>query len=410
MSDGDIRNHIIGGKNIKDNVSSCMNKNFKFVEESKLNNEILIKLFEQNIKVLPILLKSGKIKKFINPSVIEKKTETIDTVVRSKSPLRISLAGGGTDFTKYFFKNTGYAISMAISKYAYSTVKLRKDKKIIITSNLNNKKEIYKNINQIKYNGLYDIVKAPIKLLNPNFGFEINIDTEFKPKNGLGGSSAIASSVIGSINYFQSSKLSRYQIAECALQAERIELKLLGGWQDQYSSVFGGCNLIEFKKEENLVYNLKLSESVLRELEYRIVICEIGNQHLGSKIQKENHTNKNFIYYGEKIKKITLEIKSLLLRENFDDLGNLILEGWNLKKKTSKFMLNSRIIKMEKELLNSGASGCRLLGSGGGGFMLFYINPDKKNQFLEKVKKMKIKYFLPNFDFEGLCTWRTKVK
>ena len=65
---------------------------------------------------------------------------------------------------------------------------------------------------------------------------------------------------------------------------------------------------------------------------------------------------------------------------------------------------------MEKELLNSGASGCRLLGSGGGGFMLFYINPDKKNQFLEKVKKMKIKYFLPNFDFEGLCTWRTKVK
>jgi signal-transduction protein with cAMP-binding, CBS, and nucleotidyltransferase domain len=80
LSDGDIRNHIIGGKNIKDNVSSCMNKNFKFVEESKLNNEILIKLFEQNIKVLPILLKSGKIKKFINPSVIEKKTETIDKV------------------------------------------------------------------------------------------------------------------------------------------------------------------------------------------------------------------------------------------------------------------------------------------------------------------------------------------
>ena len=85
-------------------------------------------------------------------------------------------------------------------------------------------------------------------MIKPEFGFDIFIETDVRPGSGLGGSAAVSSSVLGAINYFQSRKLSKYEIAEIAFQAERIELGILGGWQDQYSTVFGGCNIMEFKK------------------------------------------------------------------------------------------------------------------------------------------------------------------
>ena len=100
----------------------------------------------------------------------------------------------------------------------------------------------------IKYDGNLDLIKSCIKLLKPSFGFEIFVETDVKPGSGLGGSAAVSSAVIGAINYIQPYKLNKYQIAELAFQVERIELGVTGGWQDQYSTVFGGCNFMEYSE------------------------------------------------------------------------------------------------------------------------------------------------------------------
>jgi D-glycero-alpha-D-manno-heptose-7-phosphate kinase len=225
----------------------------------------------------------------------------------------------------------------------------------------------------------------------------------------LGGSAAVSSAVIGVINYFQERKLSKYEISEYAFQAERIELNILGGWQDQYSTVFGGCNIIEFKKDTNLVHNLILPNNISDELERRIIICDTGIPHKGSAIHKKKKDKNKQIEYGRKIKTIVNKMKSELLTGKLDDFGSLINQTWILKKKLDKKMTNSKIIRLEKNLLGSDlASGCRLLGTGGGGHMLFYINPENRFNFLKKVKKLNIKYYNIKFDNVGLKVWETE--
>lgn len=407
LSDGDLRNSLVKDNNLDRKVDTCYNKAFKYVVDSK-DRENILKLFDQNIKIIPILSKSKVLIDLIDQlnSFDEK-----NIIVRSRSPARISLAGGGTDITNFFFNQGGSGISLTINKYCNVNLNKRSDSKIIIHSDDYNKKIEFKNLKKISYNGSLDLIKASIKLLKPDFGFEIFIESDIKPGSGLGGSAAVSSAVIGAINYLQSRKLSKYEIAELAFQAERIELGILGGWQDQYSTVFGGCNIMEFKKEKNLVHNLILPNNILDELERRLVICDTKISHKGPVLQLKNKNNSKLFVYGKELKKIVTEIRTDLLKGTTDNLGKLIQSTWEIKKKLDKGMTNKTISKMENTLCaNSLASGCRLLGTGGGGYMLFYVTPKNRFNLIKTLKKNKIDYSDIKFDLEGLKVWETDLK
>jgi D-glycero-alpha-D-manno-heptose-7-phosphate kinase len=405
LTDGDIRSGLLKNNNLNQKIKFFMQKKFRYVEDIN-DREAVLKLLDQKLKIIPVLSRSKKLIDLIDKAapLFDKKI-----IVRSRSPARVSLAGGGTDVTSFFFDSGGSGISFTIGMYCNVNISKRSDKKVIINSNDLNKKIIFKDLNEIKYNGTLDIIKAPIKLLKPTFGFEIFVETDVKPGSGLGGSAAVSSAVIGAINYFQDRKLSKYEISECSFQAERIELNILGGWQDQYSTVFGGCNIIEFKKDTNLVHNLILPNNINDELERRIIICDTGIPHMGSAIHNKKKDKNKQIEYGRKIKTIVNKMKSELLTGKLDDFGSLINQTWILKKKLDKKMTNSKITKLEKNLIGSDlASGCRLLGTGGGGHMLFYINPENRFNFLKKVKKLNIKYYNIKFDNIGLKVWETE--
>lgn len=402
VTDGDIRKHLLNNGLIDDKVDSCMNKNFKFIKNSN-DRESILKLFDQGIKYIPLIDENFSLIEVIDKtnSIIDKKS-----IIRSRCPARISLGGGGTDLTNFFFENEGSGISFAIEKYCYVTLEKRIDKKIIINSSSFNKSLEYKNINFIKYDGNLDLIKAPIKLLKPEYGFSITIETDFPPMSGLGGSAAIISSIIGVLNYFQERKLTQYEIAELAFECERIELKILGGWQDQYSTVFGGCNFIEFRKQDNLVHNLILPDNTFNELELRLVICDTGNSHKGKKIHSKNIANKKLINFGHQIKKIVDDIKLDLLKGKLNNIGSYIQKTWNLKKEMNILTTNKKINFIEKKLLGENlASGCRLLGSGGGGYLLFYVKPENRFNFIKRINILKIPYFNVRFDHQGLQVW-----
>jgi D-glycero-alpha-D-manno-heptose-7-phosphate kinase len=403
ITDGDVRRSLLKGVKIYEKITKCYNKKFIYIGDKK-NKEHFLKLLDQKITIIPVLNKSKKLINLIdrnyNPTKNNKK------IIRARSPARISLAGGGTDVTKYFFNKGGSSISFTINKYCNVHLIKREDKKIIINSIDFKKKLQVENIKHLSYDGNLDLIKACIKLLNPDFGFEINIESDIKPGSGLGGSAAVSSSVIGVLNYVQNKKLSKYEISELAFQAERIELGISGGWQDQYSTVFGGCNLMEFERNFNLVHNLTLPGNILDELERRIVICDTGLPHKGEAMQLKNNVKSKTKDYGKKIKSLVFEIKSELIRGKSDNLGELIQKTWELKKKLNKKMTNNVILELEKRLHKSKlASGCRLLGTGGGGHMLFFIKPQNWFTFLNEIKKLRINYFLVKFETSGLKVW-----
>jgi D-glycero-alpha-D-manno-heptose-7-phosphate kinase len=405
ITDGDIRRALLKGVKIHEKISKCSNKKFIYINDKK-NKEHVLKLLDQKLSIIPVLNKSKKLIDLIdrnyNINKISKK------IIRARSPARISLAGGGTDITKYFFKKGGSSISFTINKYCNVSLIKREDKKIIINSMDFKKKIVCENIESLSYDGNLDLIKACIKLLKPDFGFEMNIESEMGPGSGLGGSAAVSSSVIGVLNHIQNRKLSKYEISELAFQAERIELDISGGWQDQYSTVFGGCNLMEFESNFNLVHNLILPGNVLDELERRIVICDTGLPHKGEAMQINNDVSNKKRDYGKKIKSLVFEIKSQLIRGKSNYLGELIQKTWELKKKLNKNMTNSKIARLENKLYKSNlASGCRLLGTGGGGHMLFFVKPQNWVSFLNEIEKLKINYFLVKFDNSGLKVWES---
>jgi len=402
ITDGDIRKYLLNDGLMDDKVNFCMNKNFKFVKNLN-DRETILKLFDQGIKYIPFVDAN-----FFLLDIIDKTISTTkkNSIVRARCPARISLGGGGTDLTNFFFENEGSGICFAIEKYCHVTLEKRIDKKIIINSSSFNKTIEYKNINYIKYDGNLDLIKAPIKLIKPDYGFLITVETDFFPMSGLGGSASVISSIIGALNYFQEIKLTQYEIAELAFECERIELKILGGWQDQYSTVFGGCNFIEFRKQDNLVHNLVLPDNIFNELELRLVICDTGNAHKGKKIHSKNIVNKKLINFGHQIKKIVDDIKLDLLKGKLNNIGTHIQKTWDLKKEMNNLTTNSKINYIEKKLLGEKlASGCRLLGSGGGGYLLFYVKPENRFNFIKTINILKIPYFNVKFDHKGLKVW-----
>jgi D-glycero-alpha-D-manno-heptose-7-phosphate kinase len=192
ITDGDIRRYLLNNGKIIDKVTSCFNKNYKFIKNSNISErDQILKLLDQKYKLIPVLNESKKLVDLIdnNYKAIIDKT----VIVRSRSPARISLAGGGTDVTKFFFEQGATGISFTINKYCNVHLIRRGDQKIVIYSRDFNKKIIYENINFLNYNGKLDLIKASIKLLNPDFGFEIYIETDIKPGSGLGGSAAVSS-------------------------------------------------------------------------------------------------------------------------------------------------------------------------------------------------------------------------
>ncbi len=407
VTDGDIRRYLLNGGLIKENIEKCSNKNFKCVLDEGDTDRIL-KLLDQKHELIPVLNSKKKIIKFIERKDINLFNKKI--IVRSRSPARISFVGGGTDVTRYFFEKSGASISFTINKFCNVHLIKRSDEKIVINSKDYDKKIILKKNERINYNGDLNIIKSCIKLLKPNFGFEIFVDTDVKPGSGLGGSAAVSSAVIGAINYLQPNKLNKYQIAELAFQVERIELGIVGGWQDQYSTVFGGCNFMEYRESKNLVQNLILPNNLFDELERRIILCDTTLPHRGSEMQTRISKSKKIIEYGKKSEILFNKIKEDLLRGKANNIGKLIQSSWDIKKKLDKSMVNKKILDLEKKLCKKSlADGCRLLGTGGGGYMLFYIQPKNWFNFLDKINSLSLNYHPIKFDSKGLQVWETEI-
>ena len=408
VSDGDIRKALLEHEDMHRQISSCMNRDFVsvFADTPK---EHTLKLMDSRIRAVPVIDEHGCFVDLVRPGYLAPRSSPF---ARARAPARLSLAGGGTDFTGYFMEHEGVCLSTTIAKFSHALLRKRDDRKVQIYSRDLLHSQLYENIDEVSYDGQLDLIKAGLKLMNPRYGFDLEIGCDFPPGSGLGGSASLLAAVIGCFNQFREDPLDPHSIAEHAFEAERLELNISGGWQDQYSTVFGGFNYIELSREQNIVTPLRLPQSILMELEERLLLCHTNIRHLGSAIQDDHaardQSDVNWMANASDLKRLAAEMKSALLRGRLDGIGDMLAQSWDLKKAANANVTSVELDEIYDKACAAGAEGGRLLGTGGGGYFLFYLHPFRRYQVTKTLEQMGVSVESLLFDEEGLTTWMAR--
>jgi len=337
-------------------------------------------------------------------------------IIRSRAPARITFGGGGTDISPYDENYGGICIGAAINKYSYCTLKKTVSPEIRIDAWKVGENQTFTSLDELKYDGNLDLVKAAIKTMKPSFGFELYLRSDLNLHSGLGGSASASASLMGVFNYLRDrNQLSSSDIAENSFLIEE-KLKNRGGRQDQYAAVFGGINLYEFFGGKFVRVNpVKMKDDSLLELEKNLLVVHTGEREKSSgEVQNENikqglYTEKEKIEQLHEIKNIAIEVEYALRKGNLQRFGELIRESWEYKKKFNPQVTNPNIDELNRVALKNGALGGRLMGAGGGGHMLFYCYPNKEQVVREKLEGLGAKVLDFSFDFKGLQTWEVEA-
>ena len=321
-------------------------------------------------------------------------------LVISKTPLRISLFGGGTDLKSYYKKQSGgAAMSFAINKFLY--VILKKNEKVVDYKYRINwsKTEFTNNINKIKH----PIVRETFKKFKINFPVEVSTFSDIPANTGLGSSSAFAVGLINCISKLLELNYSKKKIASIASKIEIDILKRNIGKQDHFASTFGGFNILKFEKSEKVIINKQnLSKPTIKKINDSILMLFLNKKRDASKIlsNQKKLKNKNMEILG-KMKKLVFVAKNIIKKNKknmINDLGNLLSKTWDLKMENNKNVSYKYVDHLNKEGLKLGAYGGKLLGAGGGGYFLFLTNKKSKRKIILKFKNLlKVDVKIYNF-------------
>lgn len=317
-------------------------------------------------------------------------------MVISRTPFRISFFGGGTDYPAWYRKNRGAVLATTINKYCYITCRYLppffKHKSRII----------YSRMEQVKSNSKiqHPSVRECLKYMGMHEGIEIHHDGDLPARTGLGSSSSFTVGLLNGLSALQGSIVSKMDLAQKAIYLEQEVLKENVGSQDQISAAFGGFNLIEFNGDQKFnVYPITLKQERFDELQNHLLLFFTGFSRYASEIA------------GEQIKKIpdsTKELKEMfgLVQEaiaildsdaNLTKFGKLLNETWKIKRKLSSLITNKAIDEIYSSAIGAGALGGKLLGAGGGGFILIFAKPELHGKIRERLKKL---LYVP-FKFEN---------
>ncbi|MBI1898581.1 MAG: GHMP kinase [Acidobacteria bacterium] len=336
------------------------------------------------------------------------------TMIRSKAPVRISFAGGGTDFPHWFETRPGAVLCSTICHYARVSLYPREDKQICIRSVDLGYMANYNIAEEPAYDGMLDLAKAAIQRLGCDRGMDLDIRCDAPPGSGLGGSSAMVSAVIGAVACYQNRVLDSYDLAALNYQVERCDLKIPGGMQDQYATTFGGFNHIELSSNGVLVNPLRVDESILADLEAHLMLCYVGNVRANTGL-----IDKQINYYRqqreatvtgmERIYSLVYDMKNALLKGNLTLFGELLHEGFVNKKRMNPNITEGTIADdLYEDARRHGAIGGKLMGAGGGGYLLLYCETHRQHDVRKALERAGGAVTNCAFESRGLQVWRTR--
>ena len=412
VTDGDLRAKLVEGISLDQPIASCANSNFIWAD-ADTPREIILKQLDHNIRFIPLLDKNRRLIDIVTryhlPIPDEEKV-----YARAKSPVRISFGGGGSDLTHYFMEENGAVINTTISLYSHATLIKRRDDQINIYSrDLDETYHAENLMEALSASNSFKLILSVIKLIHPVYGFDLYLHSDFPIKSGLGGSAVVASSIIGCFNQFRTDKWDQYEMAELAYQAERLYLDIAGGWQDQYATVFGGFNFMEFRLKQNIIHPLRIDSEIILELEESLVLCDTGTTHESGDVhldQKSEMSSKAVRQMVKENVELTYEIRNQLLRGRLAEFGKSLDKAWGLKKQFSSHISNSGLDDIYNVAKSNGATGGKLLGAGGGGFFLFFVPATHKHILMKSLEQIGKTVRPFRFEEKGLQGWTVRER
>jgi D-glycero-alpha-D-manno-heptose-7-phosphate kinase len=317
------------------------------------------------------------------------------TTIRARVPLRLGLAGGGTDLSPYCDHFGGAVLNTTIDRYAYAFIEPSCDGLAhFVAPDL-----------EIEESFAADVAVLPCCRLGLHAGVARRMLTQFgngslppmrvtsyvdaPPGSGLGSSSALVVALVEAFTALLAAPLGPYDVAHIAWEIERIDLGLAGGKQDQYAATFGGTNFIEFESGDRVIVNpLRVAPAVLNELETSMVVCFTGISRRSEEIIVEQQrgmtegvgdtSEGNVMDSLHQLKRDAVEMKEALLRGQIPRMADILNRSWEAKKRTASGISTGRIEALYELAFAHGAIGGKVSGAGGGGFMMFIVPPDRR--------------------------------
>lgn len=336
-------------------------------------------------------------------------------LIRSKAPLRLGLAGGGTDVSPYSDRFGGGILNATINLFAHATIEPTGDGLVRFETADGSLKKVYNSGTEITPEGIFDIhagiTNRIIKEFAPeSLSFKLITSVDVPQQSGLGTSSTLAVAILGAFVEWLKLPLGEFDIAHLAYEIERSDLGMAGGKQDQYSATFGGINFMEFYKDKVIVNPLKIKKSLLEELSHNLVLYYTDTSRMSSQIiarQQQNVLENDAVAIEamHQLKKQSVMMKEALLGGNIDEIGKILDFGWQYKKKMALGISNDELDAMYKSAIENGATGGKISGAGGGGYMFFYCPGNSRYQVIGSLKQFGGYTERYEFTNEGLATW-----
>ena len=340
-------------------------------------------------------------------------------IVRARAPLRLGLAGGGTDVAPYCDIYGGFVLNATIDRYAYAVIKtLDEPFNRFVATDLQAKK-VTAISETLVLNGELDLHKAVynemVQLYNGGKQIPLELSTfcDAPVGSGLGSSSTLVVAMIRAFAELLNLPLDDYTIAHLAFKIERVNCGLQGGQQDQYSATFGGFNFMEFYADERVVINpLRIKTWIICELEASLVLFYIGVSRESARIIADQSRNVesgliDTVEAMHSIKREGLVMKECLLRGDFDGIVESMHQGWESKKLSAKTVSNPLIDEIYDAAIRAGALAGKVSGAGGGGFMIFFVPPEKRMDVIRTLNSFEGQVSNCNFTKHGTQAWAT---
>jgi len=330
---------------------------------------------------------------------------------RARAPLRIGIAGGGTDVDPYASQKGGCVLNTTINKYAYCTITPRNDNLMIVHSSYYGMYEAPLDGGPLKLDGNMDLIKAVTNHFEVKDGFDIVIESDAPAGSGLGGSSTMIVAMISAVANWRGNKMYPDEVAKLAYRLEREDIGLKGGKQDQYAAAYGGFNLMDIDSKGVRVQKVDIDDDVANELQYRSLLCYTGTSResadiIDSQIKSFNRGENEKAL--DESKRLAKDIGKALMDGDIEKAGILLHESWEYKKQFSEKISNKTINNLYDIAMSHGAIGGKVSGAGGGGFMYYICEYDRKAEVAQELQKHGVIVTDFMFDPKGVTSWRSK--
>lgn len=339
-------------------------------------------------------------------------------IVRSRAPLRLGLAGGGTDVSPFSDQHGGFVMNVAIDKFAYATLTASETGKAEFES-LDAQCVECLDIEDVTLEpGATRLMRGVYLRIAERFlegrrpSVMVRAHSDAPPGSGLGSSSTMVVALVGAFAEYFGLALGEYEIAHLAYEIERQDLGLSGGKQDQYAAAFGGFNFMEFYADDRVIVNpLRIKEWIWNELEASMVLYFTGVSRASAKIIDEQARNVRegklqSLEAMHRLKQEAVQMKEALLRGNLDRFAQVMQSGWLAKKQSASSITNPMIDELEALAFANGAQAAKVSGAGGGGFMMFICDPAERVRLVRALGTAGGTVYDAHFTPTGVSSWR----